>query len=64
MAVLWAVHNDTRYWKDPSLFQPERFLAEDGKVMSEPEAYLPFSYGKYLCNPLYLILIIYVLCIS
>ena len=48
MTVHWAVHNDIRYWKNPDMFQPERFLTDDGRVTSEPEAYLPFSYGKYM----------------
>ncbi|GFQ91991.1 cytochrome P450 2U1 [Trichonephila clavata] len=50
MANNWGVHNDTKYWKDPEKFQPERFLLEDGKkVNMKPESYIPFSYGKRNC---------------
>ncbi|GFU24920.1 cytochrome P450 2U1 [Nephila pilipes] len=50
MANNWGVHNDSKYWKDPEKFQPERFLLEDGKkVNMKPESYIPFSYGKRNC---------------
>lgn len=50
MANNWGVHNDTKYWKDPEKFQPERFLLEDGKKVNlKPESYIPFSYGKRNC---------------
>lgn len=49
ITVIWAIHNDTRHWRDPDMFQPERFLTEDGQTAKEPEAYIPFSYGKRLC---------------
>lgn len=46
---IWAIHNDTTYWRNPDAFEPERFLTEDGNTVKEPEAYLPFSYGKRVC---------------
>ena len=46
MTVLWAVHNDEKYWRNPEVFEPERFLSPDGKIIKEPEAYLPFAYGE------------------
>lgn len=29
---LHAMYNDTNYWKDPSIFRPERFLNESGEI--------------------------------
>ncbi|KAF8786958.1 Cytochrome P450 2J5 like protein [Argiope bruennichi] len=50
LANNWGLHNDTKYWKDPEKFQPERFLLEDGKKVNlKPESYVPFSYGKRNC---------------
>ncbi|GFX09839.1 cytochrome P450 2U1 [Trichonephila clavipes] len=49
MANNWGVHNDTKYWKNPEKFQPERFLLENGKkVNMKPESYIPFSYDHDL----------------
>ncbi|KAG8192658.1 hypothetical protein JTE90_009688 [Oedothorax gibbosus] len=47
----WAVHNDTRYWKNPELFEPERFLTADEKsVIFKPESFIPFSVGPRDCS--------------
>ncbi|XP_054723706.1 vitamin D 25-hydroxylase-like [Uloborus diversus] len=46
----WGLHNDTKYWKDPEVFDPKRFLTEDGKQLKlRPESYVPFSFGKRNC---------------
>ncbi|KAH7954069.1 hypothetical protein HPB49_015321 [Dermacentor silvarum] len=43
---LWAVHNDPKLWKEPSKFDPNRFLGEDGcLVQPKPEYLIPFSVG-------------------
>lgn len=49
VTVLWAFHHDTKYWKDPDTFQPDRFLSDDEKKIQEPEAFMPFSFGKRIC---------------
>ncbi|CAJ0929720.1 unnamed protein product, partial [Mesorhabditis belari] len=40
------VHKDPRYWEDPEIFRPERFLENDVK---HPYAYIPFSAGARNC---------------
>ncbi|KAJ4303772.1 hypothetical protein N0V90_002673 [Kalmusia sp. IMI 367209] len=43
----WVAHHDSRYWKDPDAFRPERWLDEgwgDNK-----QAFNPFSLGPRVC---------------
>lgn len=48
-ANFWAVHNDPTVWKNPSEFDPSRFLNADGsELLPRPEAFIPFSTGKFL----------------
>ncbi|GIY56257.1 vitamin D 25-hydroxylase [Caerostris darwini] len=49
IAVLASIHNDSKYWKTPEKFIPERFLDEDGILETKQEAWVPFSYGKRNC---------------
>ncbi|KAL0489666.1 cytochrome P450 [Acrasis kona] len=44
---VFAVHNDEKYWPNPSEFRPERFL--DGTKIA-PCTYLPFSFGLRKCK--------------
>ncbi|XP_076330670.1 cytochrome P450 2U1-like [Tachypleus tridentatus] len=46
---IWAVHNDPRYWKNPSEFFPEHFLSYDGSTFVKPEYFIPFCVGKRSC---------------
>ncbi|XP_075543712.1 cytochrome P450 2A13-like [Dermacentor variabilis] len=47
---VWAVHNDPTLWKEPSKFDPGRFLSEDGSLIQpKPEYLIPFSIGKRMC---------------
>ncbi|KAH7941195.1 hypothetical protein HPB49_010902 [Dermacentor silvarum] len=47
---MWAVHNDTSYWKDPYCFNPCRFLNKDGSILSQkPPYWMPFSVGRRSC---------------
>ncbi|XP_018405675.1 PREDICTED: cytochrome P450 306a1-like, partial [Cyphomyrmex costatus] len=44
----WAIHTDPSYWRDPLLFKPGRFIAEDGSLI-KPKAFLPYQAGKRMC---------------
>lgn len=47
---LWAVHNDPALWQDPHKFNPNRFLNDDGTVVSQkPEHLIAFSIGRRSC---------------
>jgi len=43
------LHRSPRYWKDPDVFQPERWLDDDATPYSNLYAYLPFSHGPRNC---------------
>ncbi|XP_054710734.1 cytochrome P450 2C31-like [Uloborus diversus] len=45
----WAIMHDTRYFKNPMEFTPERFLSGDGTKAGKYDGYLPFSTGKRNC---------------
>ncbi|XP_022256968.1 cytochrome P450 2D6-like [Limulus polyphemus] len=49
MNNVWAVHNDPKYWKNPSEFFPEHFLNQEGTKFEKPEYFIPFSIGKRSC---------------
>ena len=45
---IWSLHNDPKYWNEPEKFNPHRFFTADGKsIITRPDSYVPFSYGKY-----------------
>ncbi|XP_034302989.2 steroid 17-alpha-hydroxylase/17,20 lyase isoform X1 [Magallana gigas] len=46
----FALHRDTKYWKDPEKFDPLRYLDEDGKMdPTKLDSWLPFSAGRRVC---------------
>ncbi|XP_034431067.1 vitamin D 25-hydroxylase [Hippoglossus hippoglossus] len=45
---LYSVHFDEKYWNDPGVFLPQRFLDSNGNFVKR-EAFLPFSLGKRCC---------------
>uniref|UniRef100_A0A8C1TUF0 Cytochrome P450 1A n=1 Tax=Cyprinus carpio TaxID=7962 RepID=A0A8C1TUF0_CYPCA len=47
----WQVNHDPELWKDPSSFNPDRFLSADGTVLNkmEGEKVLVFGLGKRRC---------------
>ena len=49
MSNVWHIHNDPNVWKDPEVFQPERFLDDAGKVVVHPN-FIPFSTGNYFLS--------------
>ncbi|XP_048216617.1 vitamin D 25-hydroxylase isoform X4 [Perognathus longimembris pacificus] len=45
---LYSVHFDEKYWRNPEVFYPERFLDSSGHF-SKKEALVPFSLGRRHC---------------
>ncbi|KAH9373700.1 hypothetical protein HPB48_018655 [Haemaphysalis longicornis] len=46
---LWSLHNDPKYWHNPSQYDPMRFLNSDGTEVDDKQpAFLPFSMGQSL----------------
>jgi len=45
---VYAIHHDERFWPEPELFDPSRFLPENTKGRHR-SAYLPFGGGKRVC---------------
>ncbi|MBN3280709.1 CP2R1 hydroxylase, partial [Polyodon spathula] len=45
---LYSVHFDEKYWSNPGLFSPERFLDSQGNFCKK-EAFVPFSLGRRHC---------------
>ncbi|XP_035692181.1 cytochrome P450 2J6-like [Branchiostoma floridae] len=48
-ANLWSLHMDPEYWPEPERFDPARFIGPDGKVLTNPPSYAPFSLGRRAC---------------
>ncbi|KAG5830934.1 steroid 17-alpha-hydroxylase/17,20 lyase [Anguilla rostrata] len=47
---LWSLHHDEKEWKNPEIFDPTRFLDEEGSNLCCPsESYLPFGAGIRVC---------------
>ncbi|KAK4325548.1 hypothetical protein Pmani_003895 [Petrolisthes manimaculis] len=37
------IHHSSRYWDEPHLFKPERWLDNNGKFNTKKEGFMPFS---------------------
>ena len=46
---LHAVHMDPKLWRNPTDFQPERFLNESHSCIEKPEFFMPFGTGQRMC---------------
>ena len=44
----WIVHRHDKFWEEPELFRPERFLPENERAI-KPDTYLPFGLGPRVC---------------
>nr|XP_043606838.1 geraniol 8-hydroxylase-like [Erigeron canadensis] len=46
----WAIARDARYWKDPLMFNPERFMGKDQlDYKGQHFEFLPFGSGRRMC---------------
>ncbi|XP_073811652.1 cytochrome P450 6g1-like [Musca autumnalis] len=45
---VYGLHYDSKYWPNPTKFQPERFSSESKRLIN-PMAYLPFGNGPHNC---------------
>lgn len=43
-----AIHHDERFWPDPEVYDPERFMGDTPKARHR-SAYLPFGGGRRVC---------------
>ena len=48
MIAPWVLHRHERYWRDPHIFDPDRFLPEREHEMT-PGAFIPFGLGPRVC---------------
>jgi len=48
MVSPWTIHRHRQLWKNPELFDPDRFLPEREHELT-PGAYLPFGVGPRVC---------------
>ena len=46
---VWGLHRNPTLWDEPEAFKPERWLDEEGKHISHPFQFLPFSTGRRVC---------------
>ncbi|XP_032796985.2 methyl farnesoate epoxidase [Daphnia magna] len=44
-----AVLQDSKYWKDPEVFRPERHLNENGTKVIKSDHFYPFGLGRRMC---------------
>ncbi|KAI0066875.1 cytochrome P450 [Artomyces pyxidatus] len=49
IANAWAILHDPALYPDPEVFNPERFLTEDGQVVDDPLLSAAFGFGKRIC---------------
>ena len=51
--MFWALHHDEKFWQDPWIYRPERFLAADGSLLPPEHAnrkhLLQFGAGIRVC---------------
>ena len=46
---IYSFHHDPKYWGDPEVFRPERFLSSDGNSILKKDQFIPFGFGKRVC---------------
>ena len=48
LVLLHSLHMDEKYWIDPQVFRPERFIDSNGNLIMH-ESFQPFGMGKRRC---------------
>jgi cytochrome P450 len=48
MIAPWSLHRHQRFWRDPEVFDPDRFLPDREKQI-RPGTYIPFGLGPRIC---------------
>jgi cytochrome P450 len=48
MIAPWAIHRHESYWREPNVFDPDRFSPAREHELT-PGAYIPFGYGPRIC---------------
>ncbi|KAK4328292.1 hypothetical protein Pmani_001276 [Petrolisthes manimaculis] len=48
-SVAVSIHHDKRYWEEPHVFKPERWIDHQGHFTATKEGFLPFGVGKRQC---------------
>lgn len=46
LTSLFSMHMNNDYWKNPTVFDPERFLTDNGKINIHEKHFLPFGFGN------------------
>ncbi|WCJ38758.1 Cytochrome P450 78A5 [Euphorbia peplus] len=49
MVNMWAITHDPSIWKDPWVFNPDRFMEEDVSIMGSDLRLAPFGSGRRVC---------------
>jgi len=65
----WHVHHNPKYWPEPFVLKPERFLDDNGELLNsfhifQKMPYIPFSRGKRPCIGQHLALDLLLMCVS
>ena len=46
-ANIYNVHMSERYWKNPTQFDPDRFLDTKGKLLNIKDGFIAFGAGRH-----------------
>ena len=59
LAGIYSLHRDPRFYKNPEVFDPERHLNAEGKVVT-PKSFRPFGIGEWV---LVVVFLFYLVCV-